>query len=215
MAQGGVRFEDLLDALKPLGLEAVTGTCPTVGLTGFSLGGGWGFWSKSRGLGADNVLSYRVVLANGTAVDANATSEPELFWALRGGGRAGLGVVTATTYTVFPAPKGELPAYNATFDATDDSERAAQARARPACWARGRQRRAPPEAARPTCPPPVLCAGADAGAGAAVWGGLPPPRDLDAHRRVGKGERRDGAHDLCGAARPRRRGPAAQAGGAL
>lgn len=69
---------------------------PQAGLAGFSMGGGWGWLSKQHGLGLDNVLAYRVVLANGTVVDATAANEPDLFWcaAPRSAQRAALGLRT-------------------------------------------------------------------------------------------------------------------------
>lgn len=57
-----------------------------VGVGGLLLGGGLSFLSTQYGLACDNVVNYEVVLANASIVNANATSYPDLFWALKGGG---------------------------------------------------------------------------------------------------------------------------------
>jgi FAD/FMN-containing dehydrogenase len=62
------------------------GGCPTVGVAGFTLGGGLSFLSRSLGLGCDSMLSATMVLANATVVNVTKKSYPELFWALCGGG---------------------------------------------------------------------------------------------------------------------------------
>eukprot|EP00984_Skeletonema_dohrnii_P010711 scaffold4199_cov110-Skeletonema_dohrnii-CCMP3373.AAC.4 len=72
----------------------VIGSCPTVGITGYATGGGQGDTTPWVGLGIDDVLSYDIVLYNGTAVTASATSHSDLYWALQGGG-SGYGVITS------------------------------------------------------------------------------------------------------------------------
>lgn len=57
-----------------------------VGVGGLTLGGGLSFLSTQYGLACDNVVNYEVVLADASIVNANATSNPDLFWALKGGG---------------------------------------------------------------------------------------------------------------------------------
>lgn len=94
----GARFEDVAPVLNEAGVDMVMGICPNVGAAGYTLGGGWGWWTKMKGVGVDQVLGFTVVLADGSVVTANATSEPELFWALRGGGHGTLGVVTDIRY---------------------------------------------------------------------------------------------------------------------
>jgi len=83
---GGARACDLLDAIDPLGLAAVTGSVGAVGMAGLTLGGGYGPLSGRFGLALDNLLAAEVVLADGRIVRAGQDREPELFWALRGGG---------------------------------------------------------------------------------------------------------------------------------
>jgi hypothetical protein len=91
---GGARACDVLKAIDPLGLAAVTGSVGAVGMAGLTLGGGYGPLSGRFGLALDNLLAAEVVLANGSIVTATHDSQEELFWAMRGGG-GNFGVVTA------------------------------------------------------------------------------------------------------------------------
>src|SRR6202048_5351019 len=77
---------DVLTATDPLGLAAVTGSCSAVGMAGLTLGGGYGPLIGRFGLALDNLLAAAVVLADGRVIVADAVHEPDLFWALRGGG---------------------------------------------------------------------------------------------------------------------------------
>ena len=74
------------------------GSCPTVGIAGLALGGGHGFASRAFGLACDNLRSVRIVTADGHAHDVSASSRPNLFWALRGGGAGSYGIVTRLTF---------------------------------------------------------------------------------------------------------------------
>ncbi len=94
LISGGARASDVLKATDPLGLAAVTGSVGAVGMTGLTLGGGYGPLIGRFGLAIDNLLAAQVVLADGRIVDARPDREEELFWALRGGG-GNFGVVTA------------------------------------------------------------------------------------------------------------------------
>lgn len=94
LIQGGARARDVISAIDPLGLAAVTGSCGDVGMAGLTLGGGYGPLIGSQGLALDNLVEAQIVLADGSAVSASAHENQELFWALRGGG-GNLGVVTA------------------------------------------------------------------------------------------------------------------------
>jgi FAD/FMN-containing dehydrogenase len=87
----------------PLHVAAVTGTCSTVGMAGFTLGGGYGPLIGRFGLALDNLLAAQVVLADGRTVVASPDNEEELFWALRGGG-GNFGVVTAMRYRLHNLP---------------------------------------------------------------------------------------------------------------
>jgi FAD/FMN-containing dehydrogenase len=91
---GGTRASDITAVTDSRGLAVVAGSAGSVGLTGLTLGGGYGALIGRFGLALDNVLDAQVVLADGGIVCANAALNPELFWALRGGG-GNFGVVTA------------------------------------------------------------------------------------------------------------------------
>ena len=91
---GGATAADVIAAAAPHGLAAVTGTVSTVGMTALTLGGRYGLLSGRFGLAADNLLGAGLVLADGQAVSVDDDHEPELFWAIRGGG-GNFGVVTS------------------------------------------------------------------------------------------------------------------------
>ncbi|KAI1185038.1 hypothetical protein F5B17DRAFT_446427 [Nemania serpens] len=85
------------------GLVVVGGNCPTVGLAGgFTQGGGHGPLASKYGLSADQVLEWEVVTGAGEIITATATSNEDLFWALRGGGGGTFGIVSSLTVKVFP-----------------------------------------------------------------------------------------------------------------
>jgi FAD/FMN-containing dehydrogenase len=90
---GGARAADVLNATDALGLAPVTGSVGAVGMTGLTLGGGYGPLIGRFGLALDNLLAAEVVLADGRVVTATHGRDEELFWALRGGG-GNFGVVT-------------------------------------------------------------------------------------------------------------------------
>ena len=92
----------LHQALAAAGRGIPTGTCPSVGSSGHALGGGLGAHSRHAGLMCDALRSATVVLPGGQAVTASAASQPDLFWALRGGGGGNFGVTTALTFATFP-----------------------------------------------------------------------------------------------------------------
>jgi len=100
---GGARAADVAAVTDPLHVAAVTGTCSTVGMTGLTLGGGYGPLIGRFGLALDNLLAVEVVLADGRVVVADDANEGELFWALRGGG-GNFGVVTAMRHRLHNLP---------------------------------------------------------------------------------------------------------------
>ena len=100
---GGARAADVAAVTDPLDVAPVTGTCSTVGMTGLTLGGGYGPLIGRFGLALDNLLAAQVVLADGRTVVANRDDEEELFWALRGGG-GNFGVVTAMRHRLHNLP---------------------------------------------------------------------------------------------------------------
>ncbi len=90
------------EALAGAGRGIPTGTCPSVGAAGHALGGGLGAQSRHAGLLCDQLMSASVVLPGGQAVTASAADNPDLFWALRGGGGGNFGVTTSLTFATFP-----------------------------------------------------------------------------------------------------------------
>lgn len=99
--QGGTRAGDLVAAAHRYGFAPVTGTVSAVGVVGLTLGGGYGLLNGRHGLALDNLVEARVVLADGTRATASAGENPDLHWALRGGG-GNFGVVTSAKYRVHP-----------------------------------------------------------------------------------------------------------------
>ncbi len=100
---GGSRIDDVLQRL-PDNLVSVTGTVSVVGYTGLTLGGGYGPLNSLFGLVCDTVKSAEVVLADGRVVTASADCNPDLLWALRGGG-GNYGVVTALELELYSLPE--------------------------------------------------------------------------------------------------------------
>ncbi|MBB3044983.1 FAD-binding protein [Nocardioides soli] len=80
------------------------GSCPTVGIAGLTLGGGVGVLTRALGLTCDAVTSIQVVTADGRLRTASADEEPDLYWALRGGGGGHLGMVTSFDFETSAAP---------------------------------------------------------------------------------------------------------------
>ncbi|MFN2478180.1 MAG: FAD-binding oxidoreductase [Pseudonocardiaceae bacterium] len=102
---GGARLIDVYTALAGAGRCLPAGSCPSVGIAGLTLGGGIGVLSRKYGLTCDQLLSVTVVTADGTARTVSASAEPDLFWALRGGGGGNFGIVTSFTFATVPAPQ--------------------------------------------------------------------------------------------------------------
>ncbi|HEY7399237.1 MAG TPA: FAD-binding oxidoreductase [Gaiellaceae bacterium] len=100
-AQGGVLWRELNRETAAHGLAVTGGAISTTGIAGLTLGGGLGWLMAKHGLAADNVLGVELVKADGSIVDVTADSDPDLFWALRGGG-GNFGVAASFQYRLHP-----------------------------------------------------------------------------------------------------------------
>ncbi|WDZ83499.1 FAD-binding oxidoreductase [Micromonospora cathayae] len=100
-APAGTRWGEVVRAAAGYGLAAPHGSSPTVGVVGYLLRGGVSFYGRTVGLAANSVTAVELVTADGRARRVDADSDPELFWALRGGG-GGFGVVTGVEVRLYP-----------------------------------------------------------------------------------------------------------------
>ena len=100
-AQGGTKWGAFDHETQAFGLAAPGGTDLDTGIAGLTLGGGIGWLSGSYGLSCDNLVSADVVTADGRSLTASADENPELFWALQGGG-GNFGVATSLEYRLHP-----------------------------------------------------------------------------------------------------------------
>ncbi|MFD0315911.1 FAD-binding oxidoreductase [Streptomyces flavalbus] len=102
----GAKLIDVYRALAATGATIPAGSCPTVGISGLTLGGGHGVVSRAYGLTCDSLTRATLVTADGEQLTADATEHPDLFWALRGAGNGTFGVVTELHFRTHPAPQG-------------------------------------------------------------------------------------------------------------
>jgi FAD/FMN-containing dehydrogenase len=99
--EAGVLWVEVAQAATPHGLFPLSGSSPNVGVIGYTLGGGLSWLARRHGLAANHVTAIEVVTADARLRRATPTDNPDLFWALRGGG-GNFGVVTAVEFTLFP-----------------------------------------------------------------------------------------------------------------
>jgi len=121
---GGATWAGVNDATHQHALATTGGLISTTGVGGLTLGGGFGYLTRGLGLACDNLVAAEVVTARGEVLSADAGNEPDLFWAIRGGG-GNFGVVTSFTFRlspvagilggpiVFPAEAGVVARYDA------------------------------------------------------------------------------------------------------
>lgn len=113
----GTDFDTLNGALNSTGLHVPSGACGNVCVGGFVQGGGYGYTSRCFGIQSDSVLDLRVMLADGSIVIANAQTNSDLFWAMRGGTGGNFGVLLEVTYQLYPV--ASVWAYSIQWDTKD------------------------------------------------------------------------------------------------
>ncbi|PZT75604.1 FAD-binding oxidoreductase [Streptomyces sp. AC1-42W] len=101
----GAKLIGVYQGLADHGVTIPGGSCPTVGISGLTLGGGHGVAARAYGLTCDNLTSATLVTADGSTLTADAKRHPDLFWALRGAGNGNFGVVTELRFRTRPAPQ--------------------------------------------------------------------------------------------------------------
>ncbi len=101
----GSQLIDVYAALAAHGATIPAGSCPSVGIAGHAMGGGMGLAGRQFGLTTDNILSAQIVTADGRLRTVNSRSNPDLLWALRGGGGGNFGVVTSLTFRLHAVPR--------------------------------------------------------------------------------------------------------------
>jgi len=113
--EGGTLNRDLLNALRGGDWMLPIGTCPGVGVAGLVLGGGFGDNSRWAGMTCDHLVSTDVVLASGERVTADQVSNPDLFWALRGGAGGNFGANTSFTFQLVRIPRPKISIFGFRF----------------------------------------------------------------------------------------------------
>jgi len=103
-----LRTDEVQQAASERGRLLSSGWSISVGVVGWSIGGGHGPFAPSKGMGVDNVLEVELVTADGSLVVANAEQNSDLWWALRGGGGSAFGVITSITLRAHATPEGGL-----------------------------------------------------------------------------------------------------------
>ncbi|WP_394432775.1 FAD-binding oxidoreductase [Streptomyces sp. SGAir0957] len=102
----GAKLIDVYRGLAAKGVTIPAGSCPTVGVSGLTLGGGHGVVSRAYGLTCDSLTGATLISADGKELRADASTNKDLFWALRGAGNGQFGVVTELRFKTHPAPQG-------------------------------------------------------------------------------------------------------------
>ena len=102
----GARLGNIYNTLAQHGLAIPAGTCPSVGIGGHALGGGFGLASRAWGLASDNLVSAQIVTADGKILTADASHHSDLYWACRGGGGGNFGIVTRLVFRTHPVTQG-------------------------------------------------------------------------------------------------------------
>ena len=113
----GAKLADIYDQLTAQGVSIPSGSCLSIGIAGIAQGGGIGVVDRMYGLTCDALVSAQIVTADGQLRECNATQNPDLFWAVRGGGGGNFGVVTSFTFQTHATQ--DLTNFAANFQSTD------------------------------------------------------------------------------------------------
>ncbi len=113
----GARNTNVYNGLQPHSVAISAGRCPTVGISGLTLGGGFGFSSRKLGLTSDSLLETEIVTASGDVLACSPDSHPSLFWACRGGGGGNFGINTSFRFRTHPV--GDVSLYDLAWDWRD------------------------------------------------------------------------------------------------
>ena len=117
----GAQLIDIYAGLAAKGATIPAGSCPSVGVSGVTLGGGMGLAARNFGLTIDNLVGVQIVTADGRIRTVNKKTDPDLLWALRGGGGGNFGIVTAFTFNIHPVPPA-VTYFNVNFPWSSASE---------------------------------------------------------------------------------------------
>ena len=106
----GARFIDIKKKLDNVNLGIPHGSCASVGIAGFTMGGGWGPWTRKYGMACESLVAADVVLGDGEIIKVTHNDDPnsrdgKILWALRGGGGLSYGIVTKLYFKAFELPK--------------------------------------------------------------------------------------------------------------
>jgi hypothetical protein len=114
--QPGAIFKDLIVVLNNNNIGIPHGTCGTVGIAGFTMGGGWGPWTRQKGMCCESLVGATIVLGDGTIKTLTPDGpDSDLLWALRGGGGMSYGIVTELMIETFNLPDNTIK-FNATWN---------------------------------------------------------------------------------------------------
>lgn len=109
----GAKLADVYEYLAARGVSIPSGSCLSVGIAGITQGGGMSIVSRTYGLTCDRLVSAQMVTADGRQLECSTSQEPDLFWALRGGGGGNFGVITSLSFRTHPI--GNLTRFQASF----------------------------------------------------------------------------------------------------
>jgi FAD/FMN-containing dehydrogenase len=127
----GTAIGDIYKQIGPKGFAIPAGSCPTVGISGHTVGGGFGLLARPFGLACDSLQSVELVDPQGRIVEVDQQQQPDLFWACRGGGGGSFGAVTRFRYKLHPV--GQIVIFGVTWSL--DAARAARVMKAWQAWA--------------------------------------------------------------------------------